>query len=237
MTSPTNLQILKATRDWYLNLVESHKQRSRTFLNESKLNINPFTVHYLAKVVGGNCDAESIARALLYPRILGTSINTSFGTEFQKFIVSQLRNAFGSVVSGMDIEFIDHLDGRRKYCQLKLGTDTINHDDVKTILDKFKQLLRFAKTNNLDVRQEDVVLGVLVGEYDGLNANYRQIEDDNWSVIVGRDFWKRLTGDETMMDALVLTIQDVAKGIFDEGWLENLVRDLANQEFIKNLAI
>jgi len=83
MTSPTNLQILEATRDWYLSrIVESHKQRSRTFLNESKLNINPFTVHYLAKVVGGNCDAESIARALLYPRILGTSINTSFGTEF-----------------------------------------------------------------------------------------------------------------------------------------------------------
>jgi hypothetical protein len=86
------------------------------------------------------------------------------------------------------------------------------------------------------VRQEDVVLGVLVGEYNGLNANYRQIEVDNWQVIVGRDFWKRLTGDETMMDALVSTIQGVAKNILDEGWLEDLVKDLAKEEFIKNLA-
>jgi hypothetical protein len=40
----------------------------------------------------------------------------------------------GSVVHGIDIEFIDAIDGRKKYCQLKSGPSTINKDDVVTII-------------------------------------------------------------------------------------------------------
>ena len=36
-----------------------------------------------------------------------------------------LKNSFGSMVSGIDIEFDDALDGRHKYCQVKLGSNTI----------------------------------------------------------------------------------------------------------------
>lgn len=49
-----------------------------------------------------------------------------------------LKNSFGSMVSGIDIEFEDALDGRHKYCQVKLGPNTINKDDVVTIHNHFK---------------------------------------------------------------------------------------------------
>lgn len=236
MANEISQKLLEATRDWYVNrIIANHRRNSRTFLSEEKLNINPFTVHYLASLVGTPNNPESIARALLYPRILGTSINTSFGQNFQSFIVGQLRTAFGSVVAGMDIEYIDQVDGRRKYSQLKLGTQTINNDDVEPIIDKFKSLLRYARTNSLEIRQEDVVLGVLMGEAKGLSANYRKIEKD-WLVIVGRDFWKRLTGDEEVMDSLINTIQDSAKSAASEQWLNDLVGELATKDFIIKLA-
>ena len=63
-----------------------------------------------------------MAKALVYPRILGSSLNTSFGQNIQIFI-SQLAQVAGcaSGIDGIDIEFIDELDGRKKYCQCKAG--------------------------------------------------------------------------------------------------------------------
>jgi len=49
----------------------------------SEFNINPFTATYLANFLTGDASPESIAKALIYPRILGTSINTTFGGQFK----------------------------------------------------------------------------------------------------------------------------------------------------------
>lgn len=75
----------------------------------------------------------------MYPRILGTSLNTSFGQNVQIFI-SQLQDVVGgaSGIDGIDIEFVDAIDGRRKYCQCKTGPQTINKDDIATVLGHFK---------------------------------------------------------------------------------------------------
>ncbi len=99
-------------------------------------NINPFLIKYLAFFLEGNDNPKSIAKALILPRILGTSINTSFGNKIQKMI-NVLFEGYGSVVSGIDIEFIDAIDGRKKYCQVKAGPETINKDDVETISSHF----------------------------------------------------------------------------------------------------
>lgn len=76
---------------------------------------------YLANFLTGNSSPKSIAKALIYPRILGTSITTSFGTNIQKF-TNDVLDAFGSTTPGIDIEFIDRIDGHKKYCQMKSGT-------------------------------------------------------------------------------------------------------------------
>ena len=71
----------------------------------------------------GQLTPKSIAKALAYPRVLGQSITTSFGMNMQKFISDVLVNAFGSTTQGIDIEFTDCVDGRKKYCQVKLGAE------------------------------------------------------------------------------------------------------------------
>lgn len=81
--------------------------------------MNPFLNKYLANYLTGNDDPKSVSKALIYPRVLGTSINTSFGSNLQKFINTTLEG-YGSTTTGMDIEFIDKLDGRKNTVKLKL---------------------------------------------------------------------------------------------------------------------
>ena len=103
--------------------------------------INPFTIKMLSQIGFGGCDPRSMARALVYPRILGTSLATSFGTRTQFFCV-EAGFAKASGVAGMDIEFTDKINGRDIYAQLKAGPTTINKDDVKPMCDKFDDARR-----------------------------------------------------------------------------------------------
>ena len=99
------------------NIFENHINASlKTHSKLKSYNINPIVVKYLSKVLEGNYSPEGVAKALFYPRVLGTSINTSFGTRIQNMFVD-LEIAEGSKIKGMDIEFIDKIDKRRKWCQ------------------------------------------------------------------------------------------------------------------------
>lgn len=121
--------------------------------------MNPFLDKYKANFLTGNDDPESIARALVYARVLGTSINTTFGTKIQKFC-SDVLEGFSSTTSGIDLEFIDKIDGRRKWCQAKAGTNTINADDVETVKNHFKDIKNLARTNNMNIGFNDLIVGV-----------------------------------------------------------------------------
>ena len=88
-------------------IFDNHKINS--LKNHSKLKsykINPILVKYLSKVLEDDFTPIGIAKALYFPRVLGTSINTSFGTRIQNMFV-ELKLADGSLIKGMDIEFID----------------------------------------------------------------------------------------------------------------------------------
>tara|TARA_R110001592_G_scaffold53528_1_gene164106 strand:+ start:418 stop:663 length:246 start_codon:yes stop_codon:yes gene_type:complete len=76
-------------------------------------------------------------------------------------LISELFEGFGSTTPGIDIEFIDSIDGRKKYCQLKSGPNTINHDDVETIFGHFKGTINLARTNNLNIGINDMIVGVI----------------------------------------------------------------------------
>ena len=106
-------------------------------------NINPIVVKYLSKLLENDYTPIGVAKALFYPRVLGTSINTSFGTRIQNMFVD-LQIAEGSLIKGMDIEFIDRVDNRRKWCQLKSGPNTINSEDVKPLIRKFTDTVNLA---------------------------------------------------------------------------------------------
>lgn len=158
----------------------------------SSYQINPIIVKYLSKVLENDFTPIGIAKALYYPRVLGTSVNTSFGTRIQNMFV-ELKLANGSLIKGMDIEFTDKIDNRKKWCQLKSGPNTINSGDVNPLLRKFSDVSNLARTNAIDLNNSDLILGVIYGEENQLSQHYKRI-DKTHPVIIGKEFWCRITG-------------------------------------------
>lgn len=197
----------------------------------SEYNVNPFLFKYLANFLTGNDDPVSVARALVLPRILGASITTSFGMKIQN-LISTLFAGLGSTTQGIDIEFIDGIDGRRKYCQLKAGPNTINHDDVTTILNHFKGVRNLARTNNLNVGINDMIVAVVYGEETELSSHYRRISG-HYPVYIGRDFWHRLTGKEDFYFELIDAIGEVALEVDASKVVESTIQKLALEIAIK----
>lgn len=193
----------------------------------SKFKFNPFLVSYLGAFLTGKVSAESIARGLLYPRMLGTSPSTSFGIAMQKFTTHVLRDIFGSGIRGVDLEFVDQVEMRKKYCQVKTGPDTINYDDIDTIKNHFTYLTGIARVNSLDVRQSDMIVGVLFGTKEMLSGNYK-IVNRTYPVIIGKDFWYILTGDENFYEELIKAFGEVAEETDSKELLEKVVAELAS---------
>ena len=89
-------QIIKKAKAFFKeDIVPSHKANTLKLKKLKQFNLNPFLDKYKASFLTGNDDPESIARALVYPRVLGTSINTIFGDRLQKFC-SEVLEGFAS---------------------------------------------------------------------------------------------------------------------------------------------
>ena len=195
---------------------------STTFSNHKRLamkkhtklknyNINPMLFNYLTMIMDGQVTAEALAKSLYYPRVLGPSITTSFGTNIQKMCV-EIGLAKPYITPGMDIEFVDQTDSRKKYCQLKAGPNTINSDDVDPILDKFNKLQNLARTNAMNINNNDLILGVVYGDRESLNHSYQRI-DKVYPVFIGADFWYRITGFKDFYSELNLKIDDLVTNL------------------------
>ena len=198
------------------------KAISKTHSKLKSYKINPIIVKYLSKVLDDQYSPMGIAKALYYPRVLGTSINTLFGTNIQKMFVI-LNLAQGSLIKGMDIEFLDKIDNRKKWCQLKAGPNTINSEDVQPLMKKFSDTINLARTNAAfsGISNTDFIVGLLYGEVHELSLHYRKI-DKVHPVFVGRDFWHRITGFPLFYDQLVVALHESitnldTKNIFEEG--------------------
>lgn len=222
-------QLLSIIKDYFSDKIfESHKKNA--LLKHAKLSaykINPILVKYLSKVLEDDFTPLGIAKALYYPRVLGTSINTTFGTRIQNMFVD-LNLASGSLIKGMDIEFIDKVDGRKKWCQLKSGPNTINSEDVNPLLKKFSTVLNLARTNSISLNNNDLILAVLYGEKSQLSQHYRKI-DEKHPVIIGKDFWHRLTGYPNFYSKLVAELDILIINIDTENFFEKGYTALATE--------
>lgn len=238
MTKAERKRILGQVKEWFRTvIVPNHLKNTQKLESPSEFDINPFLTPYLAAYLSGELTPESVAKALLYPRVLGTSITTSFGTNMQKFISDVLKNSFGSMVTGIDIEFTDELDGRLKYCQVKLGSNTINRDDVETIHKHFKVARNLGRTNNAKVAHGDLVVGILYGEPGQESGHYKRLRDEyDYPLFIGQDFWHRLTGDIQFYADLRQAIADVAIEARGAALLGETIRQLAATPEIKKLA-
>ena len=211
MTERQKCSIIENGKKYFRDIIIPNHVKGLEKLKLKDFNINPFLVNYLAAFLCGDTEPKSLAKALVYPRILGTSINTSFGQNIQIFISSLAQIAgCASGIDGIDIEFEDAIDGRRKYCQCKAGSQTINKDDIATILGHFKHLHNKARLDHLNVQIDDMIVGVLYGEKNELSAHYKII-DSHYPVYCGADFWKHLTGDDLFYHRLSKAFGEVVE--------------------------
>lgn len=141
-------------------------------------------------------------------------------------LISSLFQGLGSTTQGIDIEFIDEIDGHKKYCQLKAGTNTINHDDVTTIINHFNGVRAIARTNNLAVGINDMIVGVVYGQETELSSHYKKI-GNTYPVIIGKDFWHRLTGKDDFYFELIDAIGEVALEVDASKVVEQTIKTLA----------
>lgn len=225
MSSQSDKIIEKAKTFFKNEIVPNHIANTKRLTKLKEFNLNPFLYKYKASFLTGNDDPKSIAKALVYARALGPSINTTFGNKLQKFC-SEVLEGFGSTTSGIDIEFIDKLDGRRKYCQIKAGPNTINKDDVETIKGHFSSVKNLARTNNMNISFNDLIVGVFYGTHDELSGHYKKINQE-YPVIIGSEFWYRLTGEENFYQRLTDAIGDIATEYDGSKLLEQVIDDLA----------
>lgn len=211
MTEEQKLSIIESGKQYFRQIIIPNHIKRLERLKLKDFNINPFLVNYLAAFLCGNTEPRSLAKALIYPRILGTSINTSFGQNIQVFISSLAQvagNASG--IDGIDIEFEDAIDGRKKYCQCKAGPQTINKDDIATVLGHFKHLHNKARLDRLNIQIDDMIVGVLYGEHNELSDHYNII-NAHYPVYCGSEFWEHLTGDSQFYHRLAKAFGEVVE--------------------------
>lgn len=209
-------------------IFDNHKLNTlKTHAKLKSYKINPILVKYLSKILDDHFTPIGIAKALYFPRVLGTSINTSFGTRIQNMFV-ELNLAQGSLIKGMDIEFIDKVDKRKKWCQLKSGPNTINSEDVNPLLKKFNTVTNLARTNAIHLNNSDLILGVLYGDESQLSQHYHKI-DEQYPVVIGKEFWHRLTGYENFYEKLVSNLDVLILNLNTEDFFEKGYKALAKE--------
>jgi hypothetical protein len=236
--SDANQLVLEAASAWFAGFLSNHYEKTLECGDAENFVVNPFLVWHLAKFIDGEVTPRSVAKALIYPRQLGTSITTSFGAQIQRFISDTLVTAYGSAASGIDIEFIDQKDGLKKFTQLKSGPTTINSKDVRPIDDEFKRVQNLLKTNGVSLSKTHFAIGIMFGEESDLNQFYRQIRDDHgWELYVGKDFWWRLTGDEFFMTRLIDVVHQATEASAASTALNTTIEKLSKDPKIQKIAL
>lgn len=236
MDDGAKAKILENAKDWFRDeLAEAHLRNTAKLASLDEFNVNPFLWRYLANFLEGEVSAESLAKALILPRVLGTSISTSFGQRTQSMITRLFGGVLGSQIDGMDIEFVDQLDGRKKYCQLKAGPNIINNDDVPGIKGKFQKARNLARQNQLQVDVSDYVFGLIYGEPEEVNSFILQVKAD-YTTYVGQEFWYHLTGDADFYEKLIEAIASVADEADGRALLQSTVGKLATDIAKRGLA-
>lgn len=230
--------ILEKAKLWFEEVImENHIANTEKLKDPSEFNINPFLAPYLAGYFSGDITPDSIARALVYPRVLGPSITTSFGQNMQSFVSKVLVSVVGSTTQGIDIEFTDAIDGRKKYCQAKLGPNTINADDVFTIHNHFKSARNLGRTNGVPIQVDDLVVGVLYGALGEESGHYKRLRDDHgYPLFIGEEFWYRLTGDTQFYQRLQQAIAETAITANGAKLIDDTVKALSKSPEIRKLS-
>lgn len=225
----TNILINQLEDWWMKDVYENHKKNISRLQKPSSFNINPFLHPYIANFIYGDISPKSLAKALVLPRAMGTSVATTFGSKMQDFIVANIEHAQGSAISGIDIEFKDQTKEKKDltYCQVKAGPNTINADDVRTIVGKFTKLRNKARLDKLPVQNDALIVGILYGSRKELSGSYKAIETNGYGVFIGSEFWEKLTGDNQFFEKMSVKLSEISDTLNEQEYIEDIVEKLS----------
>ena len=232
--------LIDKLEDWWMeDVYEKHKANAKKLKKSKAFKINPFLHPYIANFVYGDISPLSLAKALVLPRLMGTSVTTTFGSKMQNFIVTNVEHARGSGIDGIDIEFQDQTIPSRPvmYCQVKAGPNTINADDVEPIANKFTKLRNKARLDGLSLASDSSIVGVLYGTREDLSNNYLNIERKHgYGVFVGAEFWEKLTGDIDFYNKMSSKLHSVSLSINEEDYIQEIILNLSKTDEIIKLS-
>jgi len=232
----TSQKIVAEFEQWFTNDFIPHQENLLEKWKKAKNhNMNPYLVAYKSAALTGSKNALGIAEGLITVSWLGQGLSTSFGMQFQTQLTRILQEVYGSTTSGIDVEYPDFFDNRKKYAQIKLGPDTINSDDVETIDNHFKAIRNLARTNNVALQTNDLVIGVIYGSHAQLNANYNALKNRNYELYVGNEFFEHITGVKDLGTQLIDAAVRATKTVKVDQLLRDAIETLANDPLIKGL--
>ena len=231
----TDLLIAQLEGWWQDDVFSKHKENVKKLGRPSSFNINPFLHPYIANFVYGDTSPISLAKALVLPRAMGTSVTTTFGKKMQDFIVANIEHAEASGIDGIDIEFKNQAtaEAKKMYCQVKAGPNTINSDDVAPIGAKFTKLRNKARLDKLSLESSSLIVGVLYGCRADLSNNYLNIENKHgYGVFVGAAFWGMLTGDSDFYDKMSNKLGDLSQRFDETEYIQTTIDKLSQSKEI-----
>lgn len=194
--------IIESGKQYFRSTIIPNHLKKLQKLQLKDINVNPFLISYLAAFLCHDTDPVSLAKALVYPRILETCLSSSLGLYTQNFLYS-LEENIGRVssIDGIDFEFVDTLDGRNKFCIFDSKIDSV--EELTEILEKSKKaILEIDKEHWYDL-MDDVIICVPFGNERELSAEMRMVSTIH-PVLSGVDFWCHLTGDKNFYNSLLI---------------------------------
>jgi hypothetical protein len=102
--------------------------------------------------------------------------------------------------------------------------------DVPPLINKFTKTINLARTNAAlkGISNNDFIVGVLYGESEELSQHYLNINKKH-PVIIGKDFWHRVTGYPNFYDKLVVELQKLIDTIDTKDLITKGVDKLAKE--------
>ena len=104
---------------------------------------------------------------------------------------------------------------------------------MSPLLKKFETVANLGRTNGINLSNSDLIVGVLYGSTSQLSQHYQKI-DRTYPVVIGADFWHRVTGyanfDDKSVDLLNTEIDLLNTTDFFEDGYSRLADEIRDSE-------
>jgi len=202
--------IIECGREFFKKTIKLDHIKSIEDLRLKDFKLKPTVVNCITSYTLGRNTPKSVARALIHSVILETYANKISKKKVQRFVskIAEI-TCNTSNYEGIDMEFIDAIDGRKKYCQVLPSSKKVNMNDNWRAAANFRNITRqYEYIDDWPFEYEDLIVGTLYGEYDNSIVEHRLLQNSDCSYF-GADFWEHLTGDKTFYYKLTKTFSEV----------------------------